>query len=160
MCTLFWLFQNYMAPNTTRNWEILLMIYFDFLYYLAFKVVQRMGKELDEEGEEKMLGADIEFTTAHMGGDGTSPYHIRLMRSFTVKEFVERVLNEVGEWGTIEIKVPDQRGAAWIKAWARYSHGDIVEESQDFTSYYNNTINHVYGHGGWSNSNFYIEVKT
>jgi len=52
MCTLFWLFQNYMAPNTTRNWEILLMIYFDFLYYLAFKVVQRMGKELDESEEE------------------------------------------------------------------------------------------------------------
>lgn len=52
MCTLFWLFQNYMAPNTTRNWEILLMIYFDFLYYLAFKVIQRMGKELDNEEEE------------------------------------------------------------------------------------------------------------
>ena len=52
MCTLLWLYLKFIAQAPTRNWEILLMIYFDFLYYLAFKVVQRMGKELDEkEGE-------------------------------------------------------------------------------------------------------------
>ena len=52
MCTLLWLYLKFIAQAPTRKWEILLMIYFDFLYYLAFKVVQRMGKELDEkEGE-------------------------------------------------------------------------------------------------------------
>lgn len=156
MCTLFWLFQNYMAPNTTRSWEILLMIYFDFLYYLAFKVVQRMGKELDEkEGEEKMLGADIEFHTGHMGGDASSAYQITLQRTFTVKEFVERVLNELGEWGKIEVVLPDRTTVAWLK----YSHGDITNESSNFASYYDHTIERVFGYGGWSHSNFYIEVK-
>ena len=50
MCTLLWI---YLKLNNAglRNWEILLMIYFDFLYCLAFKVIQRMGKELNEEGE-------------------------------------------------------------------------------------------------------------
>ena len=48
MCTLLWL---YLKLNNIglRNWEVLLMIYFDFLYYLAFKVVRRMGRELDDE---------------------------------------------------------------------------------------------------------------
>lgn len=48
MCTLLWL---YLKLNNAglRNWEVLLMIYFDFLYYLAFKVVRRMGRELDDE---------------------------------------------------------------------------------------------------------------
>lgn len=162
MCVLLWLYLKFVAHVPTRNGEILIMLWIDIVYLACFWAVRKMGKQLDEEGEEKMegaLGAGIEFYTGFMGGDGTSAYHIRLMRSFTVKEFVERVLNNVGEWGTIEIKVLDQRGAAWIKAWARYSHGDIVEESQDFASYYNNTINNVSGNGGWSNSNFYIEVK-
>lgn len=50
MCTLLWL---YLKLNNTglRNWEVLLMIYFDFLYYLAFKVVRRMGREVDEDNE-------------------------------------------------------------------------------------------------------------
>lgn len=52
MCTLLWLYLKFIAQAPTRNWEILLMIYFDFLYCLAFKVVQRMGKELDEENKE------------------------------------------------------------------------------------------------------------
>lgn len=50
MCTLLWL---YLKLNNAglRNWEILLMIYFDFLYYLALKVVRKMGKAADEDNE-------------------------------------------------------------------------------------------------------------
>ena len=155
MCVLLWLYLKFIAQAPTRNWEILLMFYFDFLYYLAFKVVQRMGKELDEEGEKKMLGVDIEFHTGHMGGDASSAYRITLQRTFTVKEFVERVLNERGEWGKIEVELPDRTTVAWLK----YSHGDITNESSNFASYYDHTIESVSGNGGWSNSNFYIEVK-
>ena len=50
MCTLLWICLK-LNNAGLRNWEVLLMFYFDFLYYLAFKVVRRMGKELEEDNE-------------------------------------------------------------------------------------------------------------
>ena len=155
MCVLFWLYLKFIAHAPTRNGEILIMLWIDILYLACFWAVRKMGKQLDEEGEEKMLGADIEFNTGHMGGDATSAYRITLQRTFTVKEFVERVLNERGEWGKIEVILPDRTTVAWLK----YSHGDITNESSNFASYYNHTIERVSGNGGWSRSDFYIEVK-
>ena len=155
MCVLFWLYLKFVAHAPTRNGEILIMLWIDIVYLACFWAVRKMGKQLDEEGEEKMLGADIEFHTGHMGGDASSAYQITLQRTFTVKEFVERVLNELGEWGKIEVVLPDRTTVAWLK----YSHGDITNESLNFASYYDHTIERVFGHGGWSNSNFYIEVK-
>ena len=155
MCVLFWLYLKFIVHAPTRNGEILIMLWIDIVYFACFWAVRKMGKQLDEEGEEKMLGADIEFHTGHMGGDATSAYRITLQRTFTVKEFVERVLNERGEWGKIEVELPDRTTVAWLK----YSHGDITNESSNFASYYDHTIERVSGNGGWSNSNFYIEVK-
>ena len=155
MCVLFWLYLKFIVHAPTRNGEILIMLWIDIVYFACFWAVRKMGKQLDEEGEEKMLGADIEFHTGHMGGDATSAYRITLQRTFTVKEFVERVLNERGEWGKIEVELPDRTTVAWLK----YSHGDITNESSNFASYYDHTIESVSGNGGWSNSNFYIEVK-
>ena len=155
MCVLFWLYLKFIAHAPTRNGEILIMLWIDIVYLACFWAVRKMGKQLDEEGEEKMLGADIEFHTGHMGGDASSAYRITLQRPFTVKEFVERVLNERGEWGKIEVELPDRTTVAWLK----YSHGDITNESSNFASYYDHTIEGVSGNGGWSNSNFYIEVK-
>lgn len=52
MCTLFWLIDKYIFQNNgLRDFEILLMIYFDFLYYLAFRVIRKIGKEADEDNE-------------------------------------------------------------------------------------------------------------
>lgn len=52
MCTLFWLIDKYIFRNNgLRDFEILLMIYFDFLYYLAFRVIRKIGKEADEDNE-------------------------------------------------------------------------------------------------------------
>ena len=155
MCVLFWLYLKFVAHAPTRNGEILIMLWIDIVYLACFWAVRKMGKQLDEEGEEKMLGADIEFHTGHMGGDASSAYQITLQRTFTVKEFVERVLNELGEWGKIEVVLPDRTTVAWLK----YSHGDITNESSNFASYYDHTIESVSGYGGWSHSNFYIEVK-
>lgn len=155
MCVLFWLYLKFVAHAPTRNGEILIMLWIDIVYLACFWAVRKMGKQLDEEGEEKMLGADIEFHTGHMGGDASSAYRITLQRTFTVKEFVERVLNELGEWGKIEVVLPDRTTVAWLK----YSHGDITNESSNFASYYDHTIESVFGYGGWSHSNFYIEVK-
>ena len=155
MCVLFWLYLKFVAHAPTRNGEILIMLWIDIVYLACFWAVRKMGKQLDEEGEEKMLGADIEFHTGHMGGDASSAYQITLQRTFTVKEFVERVLNELGEWGKIEVVLPDRTTVAWLK----YSHGDITNESSNFANYYDHTIESVFGYGGWSHSNFYIEVK-
>ena len=155
MCVLFWLYLKFIVHAPTRNGEILIMLWIDIVYLACFWAVRKMGKQLDEEGEEKMLGADIEFHTGHMGGDASSAYRITLQRTFTVKELVERVLNELGEWGKIEVVLPDRTTVAWLK----YSHGDITNESSNFASYYDHTIESVFGYGGWSHSNFYIEVK-
>lgn len=155
MCVLFWLYLKFIAHAPTRNGEILIMLWIDIVYLACFWAIRKMGKQLDEEGEEKMLGADIEFHTGHMGGDASSAYRITLQRTFTVKEFVERVLNERGEWGKIEVELPDRTTVAWLK----YSHGDITNESSNLASYYDHMIESVSGNGGWSNSNFYIEVK-
>lgn len=112
-----------------------------------------------EEGEEKMLGADIEFSRGISGSDCQAPYYIKLKREFTVKEFVERVLNATQEWGSIKIKTTTAAGSIREIAQAEYRYGDIIEESQNFADYYNYKIESVSGHGGWSLSNFYIEVK-
>lgn len=102
-----------------------------------------------------MLGPDIEFYTGHMGGDCSSAYHIRLLRDFTVKEFVERVLNIKDEWGEIRICAPDGR----IIAELDFNRGDIKREDPEFEKFYDRTIESVSGHGGWSASKFLIWVK-
>ena len=53
MCVLFWLYLKFIAHAPLRDWEILIMIWVDLWYAAAFWAVRKMGKQLDEEGEEK-----------------------------------------------------------------------------------------------------------
>ena len=53
MATIFWLFARYGINAPLRDWEILIMIWVDLWYGVAFWAVRKMGKQLEEEEREE-----------------------------------------------------------------------------------------------------------
>ncbi|MCM1031571.1 MAG: hypothetical protein NC410_09065 [Oscillibacter sp.] len=97
--------------------------------------------------ENKMV--KLKFIQTHStGSDETAPYDVILDRECTVREFIDTVL-QGKEWGRIEIKNGSRM---------EYRRGDII--SNDMTDYdMERVINKVRAVGGWSNMNYYLEIK-
>lgn len=105
---------------------------------------------------------DITVTYGPEAGDCTRPYHIRLNRKdITVQEFIDFVLKEASsEWGTIYVwknGEPKVLTTPKQEYTIEYSHGEIKSQVGD-PDWLSAKITEMRGHGGWSNSNFYLFV--
>lgn len=108
-----------------------------------------------------MKKGDITVTYGPEAGDCTRPYYIRLNRQdITVQEFIDFILKEApSEWGTIYVQQTGDPDAltAPKKYVVEYSHGEIRSQVGD-PDWLSATITKMRGHGGWSNSDFYLFV--
>ncbi len=106
----------------------------------------------------------LKFKKTHStGSDETAPYDVILDRECTVREFIDAVLLR-NEWGKIEIrnsfrcvkfnsgmKVP-------ITPCIEYCKNDVTSTNMtddDMAC----VINKIRASGGWSNMNYYLEIK-
>ena len=99
------------------------------------------------ENEKKMV--KLKFIQTHpTGSDETAPYDVILDKECTVREFIDAVLKR-NEWGRIKIK----NGSC-----IEYRRNEVI--SNDMTE--NDmacVINKVRASGGWSNMDYYLEIK-
>ena len=82
-----------------------------------------------------------------VGGDATCGYYVELEKEYTVKEFIETVLNErKNEWGFFNIK-----GSLSCE----YRYGELVSDT-GLQEIGHRKINKVSASGGWSRMDYQI----
>lgn len=85
------------------------------------------------------------------GGDCTRPYKVILDRAYTVRTFIETVLNERGnEWGDIIIN------NAYGKPSIEYRYGKLQNELKK--SVLDKPVISVKASGGWTRMDYVIKV--
>lgn len=100
------------------------------------------------------LGSDIVMTYGSTGGDETRPYYIHFKRNFTVKEFLDRVLN-LKEWGYVTVRLPGTKYSDYLDR-LEYRWDEII--TGDLSKYYDKEIKYASGGGGWSRSDYDLEL--
>lgn len=90
------------------------------------------------------------------GGDCTAPYDVILLsKEITVKQFVEDVLSDDGEWGRFSIG----QNYFYPEACAWYRYGKMEEENHELIPYYDKIITKAKASGGWSRMDYMIEIE-
>lgn len=86
------------------------------------------------------------------GSDCTRRYDIKLKKECTVRDFMEKWMKAVLEWGYITIKFKDD-----VKGYGSYHYGEIIFPgiSDDVLD---SKIKHMRGSGGLGHSNFMFEI--
>lgn len=89
------------------------------------------------------------------GGDCTALYGVELDHHYTLKEFVNEVLqNYPGEWGSFKLC---ERGK-WMPYKAfRYKHGILTDAIPSELA--NKPIVSISANGGWSNMDYIIRME-
>ena len=87
-------------------------------------------------------------------GDCTEVYDSELLKPFSVKEFVEAVLEDEKEWGYINIESNIHPSAS-----LEYSHGEIVNNNIGEAEL-EKTVTSLKANGGWSRMDFLITIGT
>lgn len=90
-----------------------------------------------------------------VAGDCTCGYILDFDQEYTVKEFIETVLNEIGtEWGRIEI-FDEYR--IYDKHECEYCHGKLKSKPLPEENLIKK-IKRATAHGGWGNMDYHIVV--
>lgn len=97
------------------------------------------------------------------GGDQCSPYHIEVSPSATVKDVIEDILSNKNEWGSIRIERENWRDNDHE---IKYKHGKLLKDtmSKEEKYFWNNLLDwkvvSMRGHGGWSNSDYWLTIQS
>lgn len=94
--------------------------------------------------------------TGGMGGDATYPYDVIMDRPYTVREFVDEVLAEEGNWGCIRVSDNPRDALGELICW--YRHGKLEEEYASVKKYESIQVKSAHGSGGWSMYDFTLMV--
>ena len=92
----------------------------------------------------------VDVEVGPVGNDETRHYYLTPIKEFTVKEFVEAVLDDKREWGDFKIKSKSQT----IKI--EYAYGRLSFNTELTESILNSVVLELGGHGGWSNSDYVL----
>lgn len=88
-------------------------------------------------------------------GDCTAPYEVRLNRDYTVKIFVEDILKDTREWGSIRIRESDK--SFFSLPEYEYKYGKLLSRlPNDVLS---KRIKSATAHGGWSLMDYLITLE-
>ena len=93
--------------------------------------------------------------TGSMGGDATYPYDVIMDRPYTVKEFVDEVVAEKGNWGRIDVSDSPDKWRKDVLCW--YRHGKLDERGMT-EGYEDKLVKSAHGSGGWSRYDFTLMV--
>lgn len=89
-----------------------------------------------------------------MAGDGTSEYKITLDKEYTLREFIEAVLTNEGEWGSIRIA---KRNCYWYDfPEIRYRYGEIITVPNLLEEIYNLKVRSAVASGGWTRMDYIV----
>ena len=90
-------------------------------------------------------------------GDCTAHYNVELLKSFTVGEFIQYVINErPGEWGYIGIH---NDGDPWFSEGepsCKYKRGKLLSEMP--SEILDKKIKSISADGGWSSMNYKLTL--
>lgn len=89
--------------------------------------------------------------------DCTARYLVTLYGDYTLQEFINEVLSNKGEWGTISIA---KRGCLWYNYPSfSYRYGEIRSRPTLPEEVYSYKIKDVRANGGWSNMDYTIQLE-
>ncbi len=93
--------------------------------------------------------------TSRVRGDETASYAVSNYKAKTVREFVDEVLQNTGEWGYIKIALNE---VSWLNYPAcEYRWGKLLSTLP--VQYLDKEIINVKGDGGWSRMDYYVYIK-
>lgn len=99
----------------------------------------------------------ITFRQLHPeGSDGTAPYDVSFDRNYTVKDFVDYILNNELNWGSVTVgDKPRWVGGDLV---GQYTHGKIRKDTEYNHKWDDCIIKSAHMHGGWSYYNYYLVI--
>ncbi len=85
-----------------------------------------------------------------VGGDETAGYSVELTEEYTVKKFVDEVVSNEGEWGSIIVNND-------YSSICEYKWGELLSELP--ANVLNKKVATAKASGGWSNMNYLLTTK-
>ena len=107
----------------------------------------------------------MEFTTkfslkrtSKIHSDESAFYDVILKHKMTLSEFIDAVLENIGEWGHIGLEF---KGTIFGYPCCDYRYGSLTEAGKStFTeNQLNSTVKYVKSNGGWTNMNYLITLE-
>lgn len=97
----------------------------------------------------------IRLAKGASGGDCTAPYYITFERQMTVKEFIEKQLKDIREFGTFDIINKSTNETYYVG----YTKGKLVSyNNSDEIPCSDKIVKECGGSGGWGRSDFRLFV--